>query len=222
MTYRERRERRAERLRGWAEKREQAAVAVFKAGELYTSDIAFNTQPGSFPFRKRLIAREDRAHESLRKAHRMESRADGIEDQLDRSIYSDDPDAIQALEKRISELEAKRDHMKRVNVAFRKGDAALAEATGRTLEQAAAMRADISGYSWQRQPYSFELKNLTADIARNKKRLDTLRGLIGCQQYGCGARFFLVPERAFPRLCLDHAAEKQRAAGNTAPEYAID
>ena len=34
MTYRERREARAERLQGWAAKREQRAAAVFKAGEL--------------------------------------------------------------------------------------------------------------------------------------------------------------------------------------------
>ena len=82
MTYRDRREARAERLRGWAGKREQSAAAVFKAGEPFTSDIAFNTQPGHIPFRARLIAREDRAYESLGKAASMRSRADGIEGQL--------------------------------------------------------------------------------------------------------------------------------------------
>src|SRR5438874_1408018 len=89
MTYRERRERRAERLRGWAETRQANAATVFKAGEPFTSDIAFNTQPGHIPFRARLIAREERAYESTRKAASMESRADGIESQLAGAIYSD-------------------------------------------------------------------------------------------------------------------------------------
>ena len=82
MTYRDRREARADRLRGWAGKREDRAAAVFKAGEPFTSDYAFNTQPGHIPFRARLIAREDRAHESLAKAAAMRSRAGGIEGQL--------------------------------------------------------------------------------------------------------------------------------------------
>jgi len=79
MTYRERREAEAERLREWAAKREERAAAVFKQGERFHGDFAFNTQPGHIPERARLIAREDRAHESLRKAQSMESRAAGIQ-----------------------------------------------------------------------------------------------------------------------------------------------
>ena len=94
MTYRERREARTERLREWAGKREERAAAVFKAGEPFRGDTAFNTQPGHIPFRAKLIAREDRAHESLAKAGSMRSRADGIEGQLATSIYDADPDAV--------------------------------------------------------------------------------------------------------------------------------
>ena len=97
MTYRDRREARAERLQEWAGKREDRAAAVFKAGEPFTSDYAFNTQPGHIPVRAKLIAREDRAHESVAKAASMRSRADGIEGQLAGSIYDDDPDAIDAI-----------------------------------------------------------------------------------------------------------------------------
>ena len=107
MTYRERREARAQRLRDWAAKREEAAAAVFKAGEPFTSDHAFNTQPGHIPFRAKLIAREDRAHESVRKAGSMRSRADGIEGQLAGAIYDDDPDAVEQLRARIARLEAR-------------------------------------------------------------------------------------------------------------------
>ena len=71
MTYRDRREARADRLNEWAGKREERAEAVFKAGEPFTSDYAFNTQPGHIPFRAKLIAREDRAYESTVKAASM-------------------------------------------------------------------------------------------------------------------------------------------------------
>jgi hypothetical protein len=163
MTYRERRERRADRLRGWAETRQVRAAAVFKAGEPFTSDIAFNTQPGHIPFRARLIAREDRAHESLQKAARMESRADGIESQLDSSIYSDDPDAIDRLTERIAELEAQRERIKTRNAAYRK-------------EHGAELKG-LSVYAReQKLPHAgYELSNLSGNISRQRARLDLLR-----------------------------------------------
>lgn len=109
MTYRERRERRAERLRGWAVARQREAGATLDhIHRTYGGDVAFNTQPGHIPERARVIAREDRAFASLRKADGMESRAAGIESQLEHAIYSDDPDAIERLRERIADLEAER------------------------------------------------------------------------------------------------------------------
>src|SRR3989304_4910642 len=106
MTYRERRLQKAERLREWAAKRTVQAQATFKANEPFTTDHAFNAQPGHIPLRSRIIAREDRAHESLAKANSMASRAANIEAAADRAIYSDDPNAIEQLETRIASLEA--------------------------------------------------------------------------------------------------------------------
>lgn len=122
-TYRERREARAERLRGWADKRQTDAAAVFEAGEPYRSDWAFITQPGHIPQRARLIAREDRAHESIRKAESMSARADGIERQLASSIYDDDPDALDRLAEKLAKLEAKREAYKAHNKRTRKAGA---------------------------------------------------------------------------------------------------
>jgi hypothetical protein len=162
MTYRDRREARAERLRGWAATREGRAEAVFKAGEPFTSDYAFNTQPGHIPFRAKLIAREDRAHQSLRKAASMRSRADGIEDQLATSIYDDDPDAIGQLRARITRLEAERDAAKAANAAYRREHRAELAAMGR----------------WQRQqavPYpSYHFENLSGNLSRQRARLARL------------------------------------------------
>lgn len=108
MTYRERREARAERLRGWAKQRRQRAAAGAAAEDPISHDWAFITQPGHIPERARMIAREDRRQESLVKARSMAARADGIESQLDHAIYSDDPDAVEALRARLADLEAQR------------------------------------------------------------------------------------------------------------------
>ncbi len=162
MTYRERREARAERLRGWAGKREERAAAVFKAGEPYTNDIAFNTQPGHIPFRARLIAAEDRAHESLGKAASMRARADGIEDQLAAAIYDDDPDAIGQLRERIERLEAERDAAKKANAAYRRDHKAeLAKMTPYDRRQAL--------------PYpAYYFSNMSGNLSRQRDRLARL------------------------------------------------
>ena len=162
MTYRDRREARAERLQEWAGKREERAAAVFKAGEPFTSDYAFNTQPGHIPFRARLIAREDRAHESVAKAASMRSRADGIEGQLAASIYDDDPDAVEQLRARIARLEAERDAAKAVNAAYRKEHKAELAAMG-PYERNQAM------------PYpGYHFENLSGNLSRQRARLARL------------------------------------------------
>ena len=161
-TYRERRERRAENYRTWAAKREQTAAAVFKADEHYTSDYAFNTQPGHIPERARLIKRHDRQHESLAKAHSMQSRADTIEDQLATSIYDDDPDAIERLTERIAKLEEKRYHAKTINAQYRK-------------ENRAELAALTPFGRSQRMPFpGYYFQNLSGNINRQKQRLARL------------------------------------------------
>lgn len=163
MTYRDRREARADRLREWAGKREDRAAAVLEAGEPFRGDIAFNTQPGHIPFRARLIAREDRAYESLAKAAQMQSRADGIESQLAAAVYDDDPDAIEQLRARIARLEAERDEAKAVNAAYRKAHKA---------ELAAIESAFLRN---QALPYpSYHFQNLSGNLSRQRARLARL------------------------------------------------
>ena len=159
-TYRERREDRASKLEEWADRRRSDATRVFRSSEKYRGDTAFNTQPGHIPERARLIAREDNAFRSLSKASDMASRAGGIRDQLDRSIYSDDPDATEALTARIAELEAKRDAMKARNAEFRKANAARLKA------EPSAYQRDLM------MPYQgYSITNMTGNIARLRKRI---------------------------------------------------
>lgn len=181
MTRRERLARKAERLRGWAAKREERAAAVFKAGEPFRGDIAFNTQPGHIPERARINAREHRAFESMRKAEGMEGRAAGIERALDRSIFDDDPDAIEQLEARIAEQEAKAALHLAVNRAWRaaKGSAAAFVAALREISPdghqkiAEHVAQTMHLCPWLRQP--LDTTNLRAAIRRDRERLDRIR-----------------------------------------------
>lgn len=178
MTYRERREARAERLHGWAGKRQADATATLTAiDQQYRGDYAFNTQPGHIPERARVIAREDRAFESLNKAGSMERRADGIESQLAGAIYSDDPDAIEQLEIRIAALEAERDRIKAYNASCRKGqpdesllDDGLRADLASVRKYAAFQLGKGGGFP------SYKLSNLSGNIKRNRDRLASLKG----------------------------------------------
>jgi len=177
MTYRERRERRAERLRGWADKRQRDARATFAAHEVYRGDVAFNTQPGHIPERARVIAREDRAHASLQKAARMDERADNIESQLDHAIYSDDPDAIDRLAERVADLEAERERIKAYNVTARKGTpdrSILNDQERASLDSEARFSPEYFARRHGQMP-AYHLANLNGNIKRNRDRLDMLR-----------------------------------------------
>lgn len=171
MTYRERREARAEKLREWAAKREANAAATFASHEKYVGDHAFNFQPGHIPERARVNAQADREFQSLAKARSMNSRAGEIESQLDRSIYSDDPDAIEQLTARIAELEAQREKINTSNMEFRKAIKAAGLPKVPVWQE-----ADFQGLH---QYENWQLSNLSGNIARNRQRLDELRRLSG-------------------------------------------
>lgn len=169
MTYRERRERKAERLREWAANREQAATATLdRIHDAYSGDVAFNTQPGHIPVRARVIAQQDRAFDSLRKAEGMESHAGGIESQLGASIYDDDPDAIEQLTARIAALEADRERYKRFNASARKG---APDWTLLTDDEGRRVRDYVRFFGGKT---AYPLANLGGNIARNRERLARL------------------------------------------------
>jgi hypothetical protein len=183
MTYRERRERKVERLHEWAEKRDEKAQAIHDYNESlpYAHDWAFITQPGRIPQRDALNRRQEKAWEHTKMADKLDSRAAGIQEQLDRSIYSDDHDAIDKLRQRITELEAERDHMKAVNLAIKAQEKRTGKpnkeltaedllACGCTPEDITAFWPDL--YGWRYPTYAFS--NLSGNIARNRKRLEQL------------------------------------------------
>lgn len=174
-TYRERREAKADRLRGWAAKREASASAVLASHEICRGDNAFNTQPGRIPLRSRVIAQDDRAYESLRKAEGIASRADGIDAQARAAIYSDDPDAIEALTARIAGLEAERDRVKAYNASCRKGARDLSILSESERDNIVGMARTCSMFLGKGGQFpGYHLTNLSGNIARQRGRLEML------------------------------------------------
>ena len=175
MTRRERLEAKIEKRQEWAAGRQQKAAAAFAVGDPYRGDHAFNTQPGHIPERARVIRAEDRGIEHANMAAHHESKATGLEAQLDRSVFSDDADAIEKLEQRVAEHEAQRDRMKRVNALFKKSDGAGLLALGIDIEQ---LRAELAakGAYWGDKPHlPYELTNLGARIRDDRQRIKTIQ-----------------------------------------------
>lgn len=181
MTRREYLERKLEKRAEWAASREAKSTAAFNRFRSIGDGIPMG-QPilvghHSEKHHRRAIERMDsalrQASESSQMADLHRSKAAGLEAQLEGSIFSDDPDAVEALEARIAELEATRAKMKASNAGFRKGDEAWAKVLGITVEQAAARRRTVmEGLSWHRQPHpAYELSNLGGNIGRLRKRL---------------------------------------------------
>lgn len=170
MTYRDRREARADRLEEWAGKREAKAEVVEASARQLADQIPFgqpilvghHSEGHARRDAERIYSRTAKAYEHSAKADEMARKAANIRAAADRSIYSDDEDAIERLEERIAALEAKRDQHKAENAAYRK-------------EHAAALKA-MTPYDRKLavpHPYS---TNLAADIRRNKQRLERLSG----------------------------------------------
>lgn len=178
MTYRERRARRADRLRGWAEKREQKAAASLTA-----ADRALDGIPPGQPIlvghhserrHRAALDRFDRKMtaglEHSAKAREMAGRAAEIDRQADRAIYRDDTDALEQLDARIAALEADRARKKQINAEIRRGagwaerlNPPLTAAEQRDLEMAARFNNTI-GYP------AYAFTNLSSNIRRQAQR----------------------------------------------------
>ena len=176
MTYRERREAKAERLRGWAAKREATSAATLAAIDARPEahDIAFNTQPGHIPARARMNRQQEGAWASAAKARDMNSRAAGIEAAAEQAIYSDDHDAVDRLKERIAALEAQRERVKAINAAGRKGktDSIQPPLTDDERDELARGARFSDGTAGTYPAYV--IRNLGGNITRQRERLKSL------------------------------------------------
>ncbi len=191
MTTRERLERKAERREEWAAGRERKAAQEFKRADLSeaATGIPFG-QPilvghHSEGAHRRAIKRAEsamsRACESSDMAAHHRSKADGIQRQLDRSIFSDDENAIQELEARIEKRENERKQNNAINKIIRRKP--KNECTQEKLEDLAGLGVSEKAAQLLFEPDfcgrvgipAYINQNLGGNINRDKKRLESLK-----------------------------------------------
>jgi hypothetical protein len=187
MTYRERRLRRADRLREWAEKRAAKSAASFTTAHRIADAIPFG-QPILVGHHSERYARRDqeRIHHAMaagieheRTAASMTSRADEVERQAEQAIYSDDLDAIERLREKIASLEAERDRIKAINSAIRKGagwESRITPPLNDRERNELLMFARVCPYHEvdKRGFPSYVLQNLSGNLARARQRVAQL------------------------------------------------
>jgi len=182
MTRRERLEAKLARRQEWAGKAESRSGSAFSTAH-WLADMIPLGQPILVGHHSERHARRDadRIHNNMSKgveladlANHHRSAASGLAHALDRSVFSDDDDAIEALEARIAENEKKRDRKKEVNRLFKQGDATGLATLGLDL---ATLRAALVGNSkWDQKPYpAYELTNLGARIRSDKARIEEIK-----------------------------------------------
>jgi len=187
MTYRDRRYSRADRLDGWAEKREAKADADFAGVEQIAGMIPLG-QPILVGHHSEGRARRDqerirsgmrRGIDNQAKAEEFSSKAANIRAAADHAIYDDDHDALARLLERIEGWEAERKRIRDFNAVCRKAGKVTAEALEILDEK---QRADLLGIarvaSYQLGPQGqfpgYVLSNLGGCISKAKKRLPVL------------------------------------------------
>jgi len=181
MTRRERLERKLELRDEWAEKAKKRAEDRYSAAGAIANGIPLG-QPvlighHSEKRHRRDLARIDnnmkKSFEETEKAEHHHEKANGLARQLDHSIYSDDNDAIEALEARIAENEAKAEENKKINSAWRKSGADGLRSLGLSETVIAELAKRIRLYPWIKKPCN--TGNLRARIRSDKERIETIR-----------------------------------------------
>lgn len=182
VTRRERLEAKIEKRREWAQARERDAERQFEAAHNLTKDIPLgqpilighHSEKGHRATIARSHANMDKGCESVAMAKHHESKAKGLERQLDNCIFSDDENAVEAIEAKVAVLEAKRERMKRINAAhkaFLKKPESLDKAD-LTDEEKQAIRNYKPAYSWEPHPFPpYSFTNLGGNIRRYKERI---------------------------------------------------
>ncbi len=182
-------ERRAMRREEWAGSAREKASGRFEAARHALDGI----EPGqpvlvghhSERRHRRAIARHDSnlraSFEREGMAAHHEQAAATIRASLDVSIFSDDPDAVEALEARIREREAEAARIKALNAAIRreqrKGlEPGWLDRIGATEEERQSISRNVS-LGWRHEPAfpSHVLANLRGRIEADRKRLQAIK-----------------------------------------------
>ncbi len=182
MTRRERLERKLDKRAEWAGKATERSAAAFAGAAQRAEAIPFgqpilvghHSERRDRNYRARIHAGMDRGLAEHRKAEHHEQKARGLAIALERSIFDDDPDAIERLSAKVAELDASRELMKRANAAWKKrGVAGVAELLG---VEGAAEALRRASYTADSRPFpAYALSNTGAEVRRCKARIEAIR-----------------------------------------------
>ena len=183
MTRRERLEKKLEKREEWAGNRDADAERRINSARSIGSHIPLG-QPilighHSEKRHRRDIERIDsnmrKSCESAKMADHHRNKAAGLASQLDNTVFSDDDNAIEALQERIADREAERERMKTANRAYKKGGLeAIKELLPiEELKNAVSVLTHQAYYQKPFPPYA--LTKLGANIRRDKKRIEEIK-----------------------------------------------
>lgn len=195
-TRRERLERKLEKRAEWAAKARARSAARLSTAHDMASVIPFgqpilvghHSEKRDRNYRGRIQSNFEKGFEEANLAKHHAEKADGLEAQLDSSVFSDDADAVEQLQARIAEREVKRDRYKAVNAAWKKagkpksddaeGWARVASLLATDEEKALALRGlkTLQLCPYHEKPFpSYVFSNLSANIRRDKGRIEEVR-----------------------------------------------
>lgn len=177
-TRRERLENRIAKREEWAQAAERRAAASLNASWEY-----FSNRPAGQPYHANELAARDRAFRQQDKSFAESAKADyhrrkaeGLADQLETTIFSDDADAAEKIQAKIERIRAEVEWIKAFNKQSRKEkwDAAAAREHYKSNPPqglASGVRAPWSNTEAWGQYYPFELSNRNQEIHRLEARL---------------------------------------------------
>jgi hypothetical protein len=184
MTRRERLERKLALRAEWAVKADARSERASDAAHRAVAGIPLG-QPilvGHHSERRhrrdldRMASNMDKAVAQQKLAAHHRGRAHGLSDQLDRTIFSDDPDAVEQLEAKVVELRAEQERDKALNQWWRKHKTMVGY-PGMNDVTAARIDAQIAdAYSWEKQPVPrARLSNRLAKIKTAEQRIGEVK-----------------------------------------------
>ncbi len=183
--YEDRKQARIERLRASAEKAEEESQQTREQADNMARAIPFgqpilvghHSEKRDRNYRNKIHNKFGKSIALQEKADHLTKRADAAES--NRTISSDDPEALTKLQEKITKLEEERNRMKVFNRAWKtyeKGDDSKLKVLGLDDAGIQRMKTKIDNdYSWNKQPFaSWQLSNLGATIRSAKQRLEHL------------------------------------------------
>ena len=188
MTRRERLERKLERRQEWAEKADARSSAAIETARKITENIPFgqpilvghHSEAGHRRAIDRSAAQMDKGVAEHRLAEHHRSKAEGLENYLENTIFDDDPDAVEKIEAKLAGLEKSQQVMVAANKICRnkKLDEAgkIAALVELGLSDENAKELLHPKYSWQSVGFqSYSLQNNNANIRRYRGRLESIK-----------------------------------------------